>query len=112
MHTWLTVAVLTRRLGRPASTIRLWRDTYDVPQRVNDDGHQTYPLEILEAIKVMRAEQLTPREIAAELDRRYGEGDEPPAETFQASVLARLDRIIVAVERIADHLATADPKRD
>lgn len=110
MRTWLTVAALSKRLGRAESTIRLWRDTYDVPQQIDADGFQTYPLDIYEAIMAMRAENLTPREISARLERRHGDEDEPaPAVDFEAAVLDRLDRLIAAVKRIADHLDREDP---
>lgn len=72
MQSWLSAAELSKSLGRPVSTIRLWRDTYDVPQRINEDGVQTFPLEVYEAIVAMRADDLTPREIKAEL-ARHGE---------------------------------------
>lgn len=105
MQTWLTVAALSKRIGRPYSTLRLWRDTYDVPGQLDEHGQQTYPLEIFEAIAAMRAQNLTPREITAELERRHGErpGDSPV--TREEAILEELRAIRAAVERIAEQLA-------
>lgn len=114
MHTWLTVAALTKRLGRAPATIRLWRDTYaaHVPERIDEAGHQTYPLEILEAIAAMRARNLTPREITAELERRSGSAaDTKPVSREDAilgelrairEALADLPAIRAALERLAE----------
>lgn len=105
MHTWLTVAALSKRLGRAPSTIRSWRDRYPawVPERLDDAGHQTYPLERMEEIAVLAAKRLTPREIEAELAQRHG-GDAEPAAGLDDLVLAELRAIRAAVERIADRL--------
>lgn len=113
LPTWLTVAELARRLDRPHSTIRSWRDRYRawVPVDTNEDGVQVLPAERVAMIANLAAQRLTPREIAAELERQHGTGppdEAPTAEPWQHELVAEVRRLRIAVERLADHFAPAE----
>lgn len=78
MPTWLTADEIARKLGRPVSTIRSWRDRYRpfVPEQIDGERRQTYPLERLAEIQALQAQDLTTREVRAELARRHGRTDQ------------------------------------
>lgn len=111
-YTWLTVSVLAARIGRARSTIRLWAEQQRawVPERLNEAGHQTYPLERLQEIAVMASRRLRPREISAELARRHGDGlsESSPPEARDDRLVELLERIAADVRRIADRLERDD----
>lgn len=105
MLTWLTVLEIGQRLGRPPTTIRSWRDAYRtcVPERHDERGRQTYPLERLAEIQQLRAQRLSPREVIQEMTRRHGSPEEEvvaPATLDQ--VLDRLDQIESKVDWLVE----------
>jgi transposase-like protein len=107
---WLTLTEIARRIGRPPSTVGYWRDTYrDVlEERADDQGHATYDLAALAMIGEMVGRRASRAEIRSALT---GRADEPSRERpFEAAVLERLDRILAAVERIADRLDPPEPR--
>jgi DNA-binding transcriptional MerR regulator len=104
---WQTISELSRRLGRPESTIRSWRDRYRafVPERTDTAGRRIYPVDVLAEIQALQGQHLTPREIRAQLARREGEPDAeavhgPPDRLDQ--ILAELLAIRVVVEWLAE----------
>ena len=101
MQTWLTVSALARRLGRAPSTIRYWRDRYPefVPEQLDDDGHQVYPLERIAEIQALLSQSLTAREVSAELARRHSGAAEDQAVPAAPD---RLDQLIQEVQALHD----------
>lgn len=103
---FLTVPEIARRLSVSETTVHNWRKTYRelIPSTVGADGYHRYSLRRYEEIAALRERKLPAPAIRAALLEGLSEA-EPPAEPFEAAVLARLDRLIAVVERIADHLA-------
>ena len=116
MSTWLTAAELSKRLDRPLSTIRSWRDRYRPFVEVRSDRHgrQTFEVGRMTEIAALAAQRLTPREIAAELERRQerGAGGSPPREVTLADLHDKLDAIHAVLERIADHLGAGGRREE
>lgn len=101
MLTWLTVADIARRLDRPPSTIRSWRDRYSefVPGRLDARGQQIYPLERLAEIQALQADSLTPREVRRTLAERHQGGDSVDESPPDA---VRLDQVLRKLEDLND----------
>lgn len=106
-ETWLTVTDLARRLGRPASTVKYWRDTHRaiLPERVDRSGHPTYRLSTFERIAALMADGAGRVEVV----RAILEDGPVPPEGFEQAVLSRLDRIADALDRIADYFDANEP---
>lgn len=105
---FLTVPEIARHLGVSETTAHNWRKAYRelIPSSVGRDGYQRYSVRRYEEIASLRSQQLPVAAIrAALLQRRVEQPSRPPAESFEAAVLARLDRLIELAERIADRLA-------
>lgn len=99
MPTWLTMAAIARRVGRPVSTVRSWRDRYAeyVPEQTDAEGQRVYPLERIAEIQAMRARNLIPREIISELARRHegAAGEEEPD---------RLEEVLTEVRAVREDI--------
>lgn len=99
-ETWLTVAEIARRLGRPPTTVRYWRNAYQPRHQLDDEGRRTYRLDDFIRIDQMVRSRRRPDEIRRALET----GGTEEAGGYEAAVLDRLDRLIRAIERIADRL--------
>lgn len=101
---FLTITELADRLGVSESTIRNWRHAYRdlIPVKVGRDGFRRYSLARFRYVAMLRGRNLPPAEIRAALAEQ--EGETTQAETFESRVLAYLERIATAVERIADRM--------
>lgn len=102
---FLTVPEIARRLGVSETTVHNWRKAYGemVPSTVGVDGYRRYALRRFEEIAALRERKLPAPAIRAALTGHPATPDEP-SPNFEAQALAILDRIAIAVERIADHL--------
>ena len=98
---WLTIAELADRLGRSESGVREWRRAGrdQVPHVLGRDGIRRYPLSVFERIAMLRREGVP----LARVRDALAEADSEPAPSDRTVEL--LERIAVALERIADHLA-------
>lgn len=100
---WLTVTELARRLGRPESTARSWRNAYreHLDERTDRDGHFIYRLAQFQRIAGLMEAGASRAEVVRVLAE---DGAAEPAD-YETRRLALLERLVVAVERIADQLA-------
>jgi DNA-binding transcriptional MerR regulator len=108
--TWLTISELSARLDIPLSTLRSWSDTYAeyIPQRFDERGHQTYPLErLLDVQRVLRgsAERMTSREVRRRLAEGAGAVPERPSDPAIAALLAEILAELRALRAEVDELA-------
>lgn len=100
----LTVPEIASRLGVSESTVRNWLRgcRHLIDSETGSDGYRRYDLRAFERIAGLREQRLPMPAIRAVL---AGERAEPEAaEPFEDRLLSRLDRLVVAVERIADRL--------
>lgn len=113
---WMTVTEIARHLGRPPATVKYWRDTHreSLDERSDEYGHATYSLATFREISVLMNRRTERSEIRRILTARR-ERPGAPVESFEADVIARLDRLLEiaertarAVERIADHLISKE----
>lgn len=93
---WLTITEIARRLGRPPSTVTYWRNTFrDVlAERLGDDEHPTYRLDVFQRLAVLMGSRTAHAEIRREL-------------TDEQTPVANLDELILAELR-AIRTALAD----
>lgn len=101
-ETWLTSTEVARRLGRPESTVRYWRNTYreHIEERLDRAGHRVYRLAPFARIATLMEAGASRSEVA----RILAEDGAAESEGFEARLLALLERLVAAVERIADQL--------
>jgi DNA-binding transcriptional MerR regulator len=101
-ESWLTIAELAGRLAVSESTIRNWRRRYAglIPSAYGPDGVRRYPPQPFETVAAMRRRNRPVEDIRAALAAN-GE-PEPSAESYEARVIAILERLASAAERIAD----------
>lgn len=110
---YLTVTELARRLGRPPSTVRYWRNRYRdaLEERLDEDGRRAYRLADFEGIDLMVRRRVPPAEI-----RRALSGGEPDPgllrQPFETTVVTAIERLIAAVERIDARLAVLQGERE
>lgn len=105
--TWLTVAALAARTGHPTSTLRHWRSVHRawIPERLDEHGQRTHPLDRIEEIAALYAKRLRQREVNDALERRHGSPDGEPAPAQATDdVLREVRELRTLVERIAEHL--------
>lgn len=108
---FLTVPEIARRLGVSETTAHNWRRTLAdlIPARTGRDGYERYALRRYEEVAALRKQRLPLSAIRTVLRERVPISGTPPAPTTEERLLVLLERLTVAVERIADHL---DPPKE
>lgn len=103
-ETFMTVTEIARRLHLPASTVRHWRDVYRdlFGERTNAEGQRVYPLATFMEIERLHRQRRSSHDVREILAQRVPGGESPDATL--ADVVAALDRLTVAVNRLADRL--------
>ena len=106
---WLTLTEIARRLGHPPSTVASRRTAYrdHLESRADERGATRYRLDAFAEMDRLMARNAGGAEIRRVLDVLRESDQAEPVEPFETAVLARLDAILAAVERIAARLDAA-----
>lgn len=93
-----TTTEIARRLGRPASTVRYWRNSYrdQLEEAVDAEGHPIYQIEPFRVIDAMLRRRAPRSEIRAAL----GAGVAETEDEWRQDTTERLQRIESALERL------------